>query len=159
MRMIRLLCVDDNDEVADALRTRLGLESDICWLGRLARADGLSAATQQLAPDVVLLDIDMPGKSPFRALQELALLERDTRVIMLSALVDVELIDRAVEAGAWGYLSKAAATATIAETVRRVAAGEFVLGLEASDAYARHYARHGEDEDERLDEKLDEEQQ
>lgn len=137
MRVIRILCVDDNDEVAEALRIRLGLESDIRWLGRLDRADGLYEAVQRLAPDVILLDIDMPGKSPFRALKELSSHEGDTRVIMLSALVDVELIDRAVEAGAWGYLSKGAATSTIAETVRRVAAGEFVLGPEASEAYAQ----------------------
>lgn len=141
MRVIRVLCVDDNDEVAEALRIRLGLESDICWLGRLARADGLCEAVQRLTPDVILLDIDMPGKSPFQALKELAELDGDAdtraKAIMLSALVDVDLIDRAVEAGAWGYLSKGASTTTIAETVRRVAAGEFVLGLEASEAYAQ----------------------
>ncbi len=145
MSVIRVLCVDDNDEVAEALRIRLGLESDMHWLGRLDRADDLASAATRLRPDVVLLDIDMPGKSPFRALRELGLLDGiNPRVVMLSALVDVDLIDRAVEAGAWGYLSKSAATSTIAETVRRVAAGEFVLGAEASEAYVRRGGDEGE---------------
>lgn len=115
---------------------RLELEADIQWAGRLERADGLTEAIREREPNIVLLDIDMPGKSPFRALAELDA-ELEARVIMLSALVDVELIDRAVEAGAWGYLSKGAATSTITQAVRRVAEGEFVLGPEAERAYAR----------------------
>lgn len=129
-KAIRVLCVDDNDLVAEALQIKLQLSGGFEWLGRLPSADSLVEVATRLRPDVVLLDIDMPGKSPFVALVELREGCPDTRVLMISGHVRQELIDRAFECGAWGYISKNDGTDVIVQGVRDVARGEFAMGPE-----------------------------
>ena len=70
----------------------------------------------------------MPGKDPFQALSELSEVCPETRAIMFSGYVSQRLVDRAIEAGAWGYVSKHDADTTLISAIRRVAGGEFVLG-------------------------------
>ena len=134
---IRVLCVDDNDFVAEAIRRKLLLESGFEWLGWLEDASGLLESARGMKPDVILLDIDMPGEDSFEALESLAANCPAIRVIMLSGHVRRELIDRAVEAGAWGYISKNDETDHIVAAIRRVAAGEFTLGPDAETEYRR----------------------
>ncbi len=122
-----MLGVDDNEQVGRALAMRLAQEPDLLWIGLLRSADALVEEAARLRPNIVLLDIDMPGKDPFRALQELTAKHPETRVVMLSGHVRRELIDRAFESGAWGYLSKHDEMARIAEALRRVMAGEVVM--------------------------------
>lgn len=132
---IRVLCVDDNNLVVDAIGIKLRLAGGFDWLGQLAHADDLTDEVEQRQPDVVLLDIDMPGRDPFAALEELTLRYPDVRVLMFSGHIRSELVDRAIEAGAWGYLSKHADTETIVSAIRRVAGGEFVLGRDSNAEY------------------------
>ncbi|HYD98888.1 MAG TPA: response regulator transcription factor [Alphaproteobacteria bacterium] len=134
---IGVLCVDDNDLVADALEVRLRLAGGFRWLGRLPDAERLAAVAQELAPDVVLLDIDMPGKSPFVAVAELLAVRPGVRVVMVSGHIRTDFIDRAVEAGAWGYVSKNEGADVIVAAIRRVAAGEFVMGDDVAAQYGR----------------------
>ena len=101
-RPIRVLCVDDNDFVAEAIRRKLSLDPAFAWAGWLPEAKDLVKTVQQSRADVVLLDIDKPGKDSFEALAELAGAVPEARVIMLSGYVRADYIDRAVEAGAWG---------------------------------------------------------
>jgi DNA-binding NarL/FixJ family response regulator len=77
---------------------------------------------------VVLLDLDMPGPNPIEVLRELTVQSPDVRVIVLSGHVRRELIDRAIEAGAYGYLSKNDDGGVLVDSIRAVARGEFVLG-------------------------------
>lgn len=127
---IRVLCVDDNDFVAEAIRRKLSLNPGFVWAGWLPEAENLVPKVKELAADVVLLDIDMPGKDSFEALGELAAASPDTRVIMLSGYVRADYIDRAVEAGAWGYVSKNESTDTILAAIQQVARGGFAMGSE-----------------------------
>lgn len=128
---IRVLCVDDNPLVADGVRIRLQLEGDgqsFQWVGHLQNADELVEAVQRTLPDVVLLDIDMPGKDAMAALAELAEAAPQVRTIILSGYAREDYLDRAVEAGAWGYISKNDAPEQIVEAVRRVMRGQFAFG-------------------------------
>lgn len=134
-RTIKVLCVDDNKLVADAIRIKLELAGGYSWVGQLKSADDLVEAAQQLAPDVVLLDVDMPGKDPFIALEELTTECPDVRVLMLSGHVRAALIDRAIEAGAWGYLSKSEPVQSMMSAIQRVASGEFVLGSDVRSEF------------------------
>lgn len=129
-----MLGVDDNEQIGRALALRLAQEPDLLWVGLLRSADALVDEVGRLRPNIVLLDIDMPGKDPFRALEELTTRQPDTRVVMLSGHVRRELIDRAFEAGAWGYLSKHDEMAQIAESLRRVMAGEVVMSSDVAAA-------------------------
>jgi two-component system response regulator DesR len=133
-RPIRVLCVDDSFLVREAIRFQLTNDRGFDWLGGLACADGLVNEARRLRPDVVLLDIDMPGLNAFQALHALADACPDVRVLVVSGHVQAALIDRAVNLGAWGYFSKNE-PAALAEAVRRIARGEFVLGAEVGAAY------------------------
>ena len=134
---IRVLCVDDNDFVAEAIQRRLRRETEFEWLGWLPDAAALIPEVRARKPHVVLMDIDMPGKDSFEALRELAAACPEARVIMLSGHVRKELIDRAFGAGAWGYVSKDADTGALLTAIRRVASGDVVMGDDVADEHRK----------------------
>ena len=139
-QVIRVLCVDDNPLVADGVRIRLQLERDghrFEWAGHLQNADELVATVRRTLPHVVLLDIDMPGKDAMAALSELAEAAPEVRTIILSGYSREDYLDRAVEAGAWGYISKNDAPEQIVEAVRRVMRGQFAFGQSLLHAASR----------------------
>lgn len=127
---IRVLCVDDNPLVARALQRRIAQEPGLEWAGCVGDGDSISAAVRAVAPHVVLMDIDMPGVDTFAIAARLVSELPSVRIIMFSGHVRPEYIDRAMDAGAWGYLSKNEETAVLIDGIRRVAAGEFVLSHE-----------------------------
>lgn len=134
---VRVLCVDDNEFVAESIQRRLSREPGFTWLGQLQSAENLLERCHMDRPDVVILDIDMPGKDPFDALREVSSECPNVRIIMLSGHVRRELIDRAVDSGAWGYLSKSEDTTSIIAAIRGVAEGKFTIGREAETEYTR----------------------
>jgi len=134
---IKILCVDDNVAICEAIQIKLEMSEGIEWVGRLEHAGELTSEVKKLKPNVVLLDIDMPGKDSFEALEELGEACPEVKVMILSGYVQNELIDRAVEAGAWGYISKNEGTEVIISAIRRIAKGEFVLGPEVEAESAK----------------------
>ncbi len=136
-RPIRVLCADDNELIGEAMSIEFDLAGDLAWLGQLTSADHLPEEVERREPDVVLLDIDMPGSDPFTALEIIAERSPDTKVLMLTGHVRSDLIDRAIEAGAWGYISKSERVPTILDAVRSAANGEFVLSPQALAAQGR----------------------
>jgi DNA-binding NarL/FixJ family response regulator len=125
---IRVLCVDDNDLVGDAIEIKLRLVGGFEWLGQISSADNLINEVRCHRPDVVLLDIDMPGRNPLDALEQLSELFPSVRVVMLTGHVRRDLIEKAIEAGAWGYVCKSSGGEPIVQAIRNVKHGEFVLG-------------------------------
>lgn len=130
-RPIRLMCVDDNELIAEAIRRRLGREADFEWLGWLARASELPAAAERERPDVVVLDVDIPGDDSFAAIRQVARTSPSTRVVMLSGHARREYVDQAVASGAWGYVLKSDGTDAIIDAIRAVANGRFVLDTDS----------------------------
>ncbi len=131
----RVMCVDDNESVAQSLERRLTMDKQFDWLGWLPTCAELIAKAGERRPDVVLLDIDIPGDDTFEAIQNLARRHPSARVLVLSGHVFSDYMDRAIAAGAWGYLSKSEETGLIIDAIRRVAAGEFVLGKDSLAAW------------------------
>ena len=126
---IRVLCVDDHAFLVEGLRARFELTKDIECVGRLASAERLLAVAKELKPDIVLLDIEMPGPDSFEAAGDLLRILPEVRVIFLSAYVRDHYISAAVNAGAYGYFSKSDETDEIIEGIRTVArCGEFAFG-------------------------------
>lgn len=125
---IRVLCVDDHDLLVKGLHARFDLESDIEFIGHLASAERLLPHVREHKPDVVLLDIEMPGPDPFEAADELKRLVPNARVIFLSAHIRDHYISAAVRAGAWGYFAKSDDTDAIVEGLRTVHRGRFAFG-------------------------------
>lgn len=128
-KKIRVLCVDDHAFLVDGLRARFELAGNIECVGRLDSADGLLSSAKELRPDIVLLDIEMPGPDAFEAAEDLARSLPDVRVIFFSAFVRDHYISAAVNAGAYGYFSKSDDTDEILEGIRTVAEnGTFAFG-------------------------------
>jgi len=125
---IRVLCVDDHIFLIEGIRARFELEDDIECVGQLESADRLLDEVERLRPDIVLLDIEMPGPDPFDTAAEIARRFEDVRVAFLSAYVRDNYISAAIRAGAWGYFSKSDGAKAIIDGIRKVKNGEFVLG-------------------------------
>ena len=128
MKTIRILCVDDHSFLVEGLQARFALESDLEYVGSLPDAERLAEEVKRLRPDVILLDIEMPGPDPFEALADLRRVEPDVRTIILSAYVRDHYISAATKAGAWGYFSKSEEADDIVAGIRRVHGGEFAFG-------------------------------
>lgn len=124
---IRVLCVDDNHLVADALHLKLRLEGNFEWGGWVREAEPMLQAARRCRAEVVLLDIDMPGRDVFEALRELVQGLPEARVLVFSGHVRPDFVERAIENGAWGYISKNDGEQSLIDGIRAVARGEFVL--------------------------------
>lgn len=130
-RPIRVLFVDDNRLMAQALERRLAYETAVAYAGWVENsAEALRSAKDSRA-DVVMLDVDMPGDS-FEVARTLGEELPSARVVMFSGYARTEYIDKAVDVGAWGYISKNESMETIIDSIQRVAAGEFVLSPDAA---------------------------
>lgn len=117
---MRVLIADDHRLYREQLELAIGDEDDLTLVG--AAADGTSALTliERLTPDVALVDLRMPGIDGL----ELCRRARATRVVLLTAFHEPELISEARRAGAVGYLCKSAATQDICAAVRTAGGGE-----------------------------------
>jgi len=134
---IRVLCVDDNRLMAEALKRRLAFEPGIEW-GEWVEDGTLALQTaMSIRPDVVLLDLDMPGHDTFEIARSIVGSLPSAKVVMFSGHVQSEYIHRAIDAGAWGYVSKGETLDDVILAIRRVAAGEFVLTPEVDGECGR----------------------
>ena len=126
---IGVLCVEDNDLVAHALERKLR-SCGLRWLERLPTADGLLEAVARTRPQVVLLDVDMPGADVFEAMSEVHVQYPESRILIFSGHVRPQLLERAIECGAWGYISKSDGEGALVQGILDVSGGEFVLSTE-----------------------------
>ena len=122
--MIRVLVVDDHAVVRSGLRRVLDAADDIETVGEAATAERAIFEAMEHKPDVVLMDVTMPGGSGVDALPALLQSVPDTRVLMLSMHDDPAYVRAAFEAGASGYVLKEAADSEVVSAVRAVASGE-----------------------------------
>ncbi len=130
-----VLCVDDNPAVTDALRVKLGRSNEFEWRGSLHSADDLLDRCERERPAIVLLDVDMPGKDPFEALAELTARAPDIIVLIFTGHVRKDLIERALDCGAWGYVSKNDGEDELLAAMKRAANEELALSPEAQRTY------------------------
>jgi two-component system, NarL family, response regulator LiaR len=126
--MIRVLVVDDHKLVRQGLRFLLEQEDGIEVVGECADGESALAAVRGLRPDVVLLDLFMPGPNGISVLTEIKRDRPATEVLMLTSSTDDEHLLAAIRAGALAYLPKTAGVDQVVESVRAAARGESVLG-------------------------------
>ena len=120
---IRVLVCDDHALLRSGLRLLLEREDDLAVVGEAANAEEAIERTAVLQPDVVLLDIVMPGRNGVDALPDVLAAAPAARVLMLSMQDDPTYIRKAFAAGATGYLLKEVADTELVQAVREVAAG------------------------------------
>jgi len=122
--MISVLIVDDHALFRAGLRCRLELEQDITPVGEAATAEEAVGKARSLQPDLVLLDLLLPGTSGHEAIPELAKVSPGSRVLVVSSQAAPSSVRQALSAGAAGYVPKRASDQELVAAIRQVAAGE-----------------------------------
>jgi two-component system response regulator DesR len=125
--VIRVLLADDQHLVRGALAALLALSGDIDIVAEVGRGDEVVPAALRVAPDVVLLDVEMPGLDGLAAAAALREQAPAVRVLIVTTFGRPGYLRRAMEAGARGFVVKDAPAEQLAEAVRRVARGERVV--------------------------------
>ena len=139
--MISVVLADDHDLFRQALRQLLELESDITVVAEAG--DGMQALelVDQLRPDVVLMDINMPVIDGISATSEMVRRQPHTGVVVLSMYHEDGFVLRAIQAGARGYLTKTAKAAEVVAAVRSVHAGGSALDPTVGAKVIQEYRR------------------
>jgi len=125
--VIRVVVVDDHTLHRDGTRQILDAYPDLQIIGEASSGELALELITQLHPDVVLMDIRLPGMNGIEVTRQLTRDHPDIRVLMVSAYDEDEYVRGALEAGADGYLSKTAPGKELVEAVRAVALGTSVL--------------------------------
>jgi DNA-binding NarL/FixJ family response regulator len=124
---IRVLIVDDDPLLRAGLKLMLGGAEDIRVVGEAGDGSGVQGLIDRLAPDVILMDIRMPGTDGLTATEAVRRRSGAPEVVILTTFDADEHVLRALRAGAAGFILKDTPPAEIVESVRRIAAGQPVL--------------------------------
>ena len=124
---IRVLVVDDHPVVRQGLRTFLDLQDDLCVVGEASDGAAAVTAADDLRPDVVLLDLKMPGADGVAALDGLRASGNAARVLVITSFTEPAAVLPAVRAGAAGYVFKDVDPPALAAAIRAVHAGHVLL--------------------------------
>ncbi|HET9070757.1 MAG TPA: response regulator transcription factor [Acidimicrobiales bacterium] len=127
-RPITVVLVDDHAVTREGTRRILEEHGHFAVVAEVDRGDTAVAAIAAEQPDVVLLDLFLPGASGVEVARELRQRCPSTSVLVLSAFADPEYVDAMLDAGVAGYLPKTARPEQLADAVRAVASGSTVLG-------------------------------
>ncbi len=123
MTAVRILVVDDHEVVRMGLVNLLASRDDFVVAGQAGTAEAAAEAVASTRPDVVLMDVRLPGRSGIEACRDIVRRWPATRVIMLTSYADDTLVAEAIEAGASGYLLKRVAAAELLSAIEAVARG------------------------------------
>src|SRR5512146_2477980 len=132
MSKIQVLVVDDHAILREGVRALLQLHQDIEVVGEASHGTEAIEAVARLDPDLVLMDIAMPGLGGIEASLELKKMGRRARILILSQYEDREYVRRLLKAGVSGYVLKKSAGAELANAIRAVHRGGLVLDPEVA---------------------------
>ena len=144
-KIIRVLIVDDHPVVRQGLQSLLSNFPDILVIGEADSCQGGLEQAALLQPDVVLLDIRMPGVSGIEVTRQLRRQNPTAEILILTAYEDDEYLIRALHAGAHGYLLKSASHEILAEAIRDAYGGRRVLSPSLVDRVLRQFEDLGTD--------------
>jgi DNA-binding NarL/FixJ family response regulator len=133
-KIIRVLLVDDHQVVRRGLRTFLEIQDDIEVVGEAADGAEGVARSEELRPDVVLMDIKMPGTDGIEALRKLRGLDNPAKVLIVTSFTEQRTVVPALRAGASGYVYKDVDPEALAGAIRSVHAGHVLLQPEVAGA-------------------------
>jgi DNA-binding NarL/FixJ family response regulator len=137
--MIRVVLVDDQQLMRSGLRMMLETQGDIEVVGEASDGDEGIELTRRLDPDLVLMDIRMPGKDGLAATEELAAQPDPPKVVVLTTFGEESYVYRALRAGAVGFLLKDTPPEELVTAVRRAADGLAVLDPAITHSVIAHF--------------------
>ena len=124
---VDILLADDHGVLRAGLRALLNAEQDLSVVGEAATGDEVLQLAAELRPDIVLLDLNMPGPGGIEVTRRLREVLPETRVLVLTVHEDEGLLREAIDAGASGYIIKRAVESELINAIRAVARGELYI--------------------------------
>ncbi len=134
--MTRILIVEDHDLVRTGLRNILTSAGDLEVVGEAASGEEAMRLSRDLAPDIILMDVELPGLSGLETTERILRVQPQIRVVVLTAHSEPPLPARLLDIGASGYLTKACDAKELINAVRAVARGERYIGAEIAQQLA-----------------------
>lgn len=147
MADVRVLLADDHAIFRAGLKALLDAEMGIDVVGEASSGDEAVEMVRDLKPDIVVMDLSMPGSGGLEATRRITALQLPTRVLVLTMHGEQEYLVPVLEAGAHGYLTKTTADRRLIDALRVVARGEVYLPPKATTLLLKEYKAAGEDND------------
>ncbi|MGB9626598.1 MAG: response regulator, partial [Phycisphaerae bacterium] len=122
-RTVSILIVDDHESIRQLLKDRLSAEPDMTVVSHVDNAEAAVIEAIEHKPDVILMDIDMPGLSAFDAAARITARCPNSRVLFLTAFVKDRYIESALAVQAWGYVTKTEPPEAVIKAIRDVSRG------------------------------------
>jgi len=139
--MIRVLIVDDHAVVRLGLKTLLSDEKEIIIVGEAANAEQAMTQIELQKPDVVILDIQIPGKNGIEVCKDIVLQYPKTRVVMLTSHTSDEFITQAIRAGASGYVLKQVGNEELLRAIKAAFAGEMAFDTQTTSHMVQQFKK------------------
>jgi NarL family two-component system response regulator LiaR len=136
-RTIRVMIVDDHELVRSGLKSFLRVYDDLELVGEVSSGEMAISLCPQVKPDVVLMDMMMPGMDGAEATRLLLQSNAHLQIIALTVFQEGDLVERALKAGAVSYLLKKVTAPQLAEAIRHAYQGKSILANEAAAAMVR----------------------
>ena len=143
--VIRILLADDHAMLRAGLKALLDAEDDMRVIGEASNGAEAVDRARALKPDVVVMDLSMPGMNGLEATREIAALGQNTRVLVLTMHTEEEYLLPVLEAGGSGYVKKTSADQELAQAIRTVARGEVFLYPSAARLLLEGFKKKQED--------------
>ena len=125
--MIRILLVDDDPRILQAWQRAFASKPEFHVVGCRTEAGGLDAAIVELKPDQVVIDLTMAGEDPLVSVERLSRTAPEVRCVVHSARSDSETVQKAFDAGAWGFVDKLSAATEMFDVLKKVSQGQVVF--------------------------------
>lgn len=142
---IRVLLVDDHAVVRKGYRTLLENARDIEVIAEAASGEDACRCFADLGPDIVVMDLTLPGIGGLEAIRHIILRDGRASVLVFSMHDDTAFVEKALEAGAKGYITKNSAPETLVDAVRKVAAGNVFIDQQLAQNLALKKSAGGRD--------------
>ena len=137
--VIQILLVDDHAMFRAGIRALIEAEDRMKVVGEASSGDEAVDRVREFKPDIVIMDLSMPGSNGLEATRRISALELNTSVLVLTVHAEEEYLVPVVEAGASGYLTKTSADTDLLEAIRVVARGQVFLPPKAATLLLKRY--------------------